>query len=448
MGWQVRHTSALLAEWQDSYTSSILLSVPLGLAAALALAPTDTAAQARIALLPFALFGVGLLGSLVAFLAIKPRLDSPSNKLSRQLQRADLLSTGVTAVGSLAVCGYLLKGLRLPGAFGWWGLWGCLGVGFLLNIVIGILVDQTRSRAPGNDSLELRAVPHRLLRLGPTLLFALLVGFGAFALGGGFSQMQSGFFGVALVSNGLLLPMATNLSCGLFGILISNAAAKEMVEPGALHLATSRWRSIAASTSVILALLIVYSEALKVRLVQLASEQSSVLVWAKTTIDEVQARAATNQELALWYDAGLLNPLLLAALLLGSTLLFLAPAFTLSTALKLSPTKPQDESASESLTLWLQGSQMRACYLVALALLISLASGMLGGPTAVIGLLLGGLITGLPLLVVLEESTPGRAELSPPLGALLRLLALLSIILSGLVVSLSPLIAGKLGLFP
>lgn len=476
-GGEVAATSCDLS---DSYSSSLFAAICLAVTAATAVAPSDTVAQGKAASLPLAVAGLGMLASL-AGLPTKPKdCDGASRQTCPgALPRALALSGTLVSLGSGALSYLLLKGLTLPGTLSWKGFWGSIVIGQLLTLMSArAWGPPTRPSDSPEPSLPSLAEAARQLFGGWPLLAGL--GFGcllSFGLCGGFIKPPLGLFGIALTSVGLLSTLGLSLAFSSLPSIIYDATHNRTSDQAlALRshahsaLTFARTLSITSAALTALSLLAAYGEQLKVQLIKATGDGSEIRVWATHDVDQVAARELTLADLMNWYDATLLNPLVLFGLLLGACTVFalsaLAVRDTAQEALTRTcpPAESEDDTVSGPKAIQEVGRRAGRRLLLPLIglVVIPLSLSVTLGPASVMGHILGGLCAGVPLALLLsgtewahgrvvandwEPNSPLKEAGSSILGVAIKLPALTAVVFAGLAVKLAPSVAKALGLF-
>jgi K(+)-stimulated pyrophosphate-energized sodium pump len=436
------------ADLYESYTSSILAAIALGVAAVAAISPTDLDAQARAAVIPIAISGLGIMASVAGILTVRTQEGASQKELIHALDRGVYIASAILSIGSGLICHQLLQGIVLPNALGWLGLWGSVILGLLVGLAIGKATEYFTSydHAPtrriasagvtGPATVIIEGTATGMLSTWPAVV-AVVVGIvGTFLLCGGFANITLGLFGIALASVGMLSTLGITLATDAYGPIADNAGGNaEMAElPAEVREKTDLLDAVGNTTAAIgkgfaigsaaltaLALLAAYGEELRVRLIKAATDETTFLVWGKNTIDEVQARAATYADLMSWYDVNLLNPLVLVGLLIGATLSYVFAALTMravgrsATAMIeevrrqfrenpgiLDGTAKPDYAACVAIST--RDAQAQMILPSLLVVLVPLAVGAVFGPAAVMGLLTGGLVSGFLLAVMMANA--------------------------------------------
>ena len=450
-----------VSEEVDSYTTSLLLSLHLGVAAAVSLAPTDTAAHGLAALLPTAVAGLGLLicvGGLWRW--TRTQNSDPPQDTDRQLHRVSVGSALAVGVGSGALCYLLLKGLTFPAPLDWSRAWASTALGQLLGLLaLSVKGPSIQQSPPPSDDPMLEDAAARLfsgwtlpLLLGATALLS-------FHVSGGARSLELGFFGLSLTAVGFLATSPLTIAGSVLGPLAS-ATGSPSPDLTSDRIAASRSHSMIGSALTALCLLIAYGAQLKSQLAELASRGGDVLVWGAHDVDEVALRELNLAELMNLYSLHAANPSLILGWLTGAAaVLLLSSVAVQQTAREALARKDSLERSSPDEAGARAGK--RLLLPIALVCVLPLTLGVVLGPAATMGFSLGALCSGLPLAYLFAGSrwalgawepsgsvdSPLREAAARILGVGLKLAALTALVFAGLTVRWAPLIAESLGLF-
>ena len=411
------------ADLHDTVVSTNFAVIALAFAALASLAPTDTVAQARVSTLPLTLSGSGMLLSLLIAALTK---DDPKNSEGSVQRRSSLLRLEIAclvfSIASAALCYITFRGLALPNQFGWTGLWGSVFLGTSLVLLTTVL--------PRSQKSEHTWLASRLFHCCSQAWMvgcALLV---SFWLAGGFSNHPLGLLGIGLTAIGFLAPLPLTVQLQTRGA------------------SSTQNFSTLAGTLCAISLVSAYGEVLRRQLIVAAEKQPSVLVWGKTEIDQVGARAATYADLATWYQATLLNPITFAGLLIGATVPLLLASFIVRSRANLRASEHSEFQATRDNEVQQLGHKAyrEASKAAGAILLMSVFFGVILGPVAMLGLLLGCILSGGLFGFYLHSNELANELTGAALTVGTKLLVLGAVASAGLVVKWAPLLAARLGL--
>ncbi|MFA5505464.1 MAG: sodium-translocating pyrophosphatase [Vulcanimicrobiota bacterium] len=524
VGDNVGDVAGMGADLYESYSSSILAAIALGVSAFSLFPDTNFDDQMAAAIAPIAISGLGIIASVIGIFMVKTREGANQKELIHALDRGVWIASIVMVAGSAAIFWDLLKDVDMPNRLGWLGLWGCVVLGLAVGLGIGKateyytsydyqptqLISAAGVTGPATVIIEGFAVG--LLSTYMPILFVILGILGSFILCNGFLNVGLGLYGVALAAVGMLSTLGITLATDAYGPIADNAGGNaEMADlPPEVREKTDLLDAVGNTTAAIgkgfaigsaaltaMALLAAYGEELKIRLIS-ATTTGSFNPWGANQINHEQAVAATYQDLMLWYDVTLLNPMVLIGLFIGATLVFVFSALTMKAVGKsaMSMIEEVRRQFREKPGI-LQGEEKpdyAACVAIStadaqrqmvlpsvLVVAVPMIVGMIFGPAAVMGLLTGGLVCGFLMAIMMANAggawdnakkyvelgnnggkgseahragiigdtvgDPFKDTSGPALNVLIKLMAIASVVFAGLTVNISPKIAAMLGFF-
>lgn len=331
--WQIHIKRARLVDLFDSWVCILWAGIALGVIAAQDLGSSDVVIQARLAGLPVALVTLGVMVSVFGRLA--GRLDRKTSPAHKKLRFQPLLVVlfALGLAGSFGLSFWLVGAVSTAHPTLWVRLWACFLLGSLLGLGLAVYGYGLRSRPKGEvHGYEGGYPPHRksvsLIPLAGVILLVLV-------LFHGIERMTVAFYGLSLVGLGLLWASVlwTDL-LSIAGGFIQRATADEvsLIPPDERPLSLRKNPDpiedvlfdlrVSATVLATTCGLACYLEALRSQIISMASTSTHVPVWTKVVVDEIRARAATLDDVLLWYGLKIDNLALLVGLFVGISLWF------------------------------------------------------------------------------------------------------------------------------
>ncbi len=434
VGDNVGDVAGMGADLFESYCGSLLAATALGAAAW----SQDPVMQLKAVVAPLAVAGLGILLSVVGVFIVTTREGASQKQLLASLSRGINVSAVLILLASAAV----LHGLGITNP---WGLWGAVVSGLVTGIVVGRATEYATSpgysptrrvaaQAEGGAATTLiaglgagmqsTAIPVLAVAVGTLMAFLCASGFDI-------EQLNLGLYGVAIAAVGMLSTLGITLASDAYGPIADNAGGNvEMCELGpevrartdALDslgnttAATGKGFAIGSAALTALALIASYIEV--VRLEMLRRGETVLLMESGVSIE---LSVASLQDFMAYFNVTLLNPVVLAAMFIGSMTAFVFSGMTMQAVGRAASAmvdevrrqfrenpgilrgdcEPDYASCVEISTL---GAQREMIAPALLAVLVPVATGLILGVAGVIGLLSGGLATGFVLAVFLSNA--------------------------------------------
>jgi K(+)-stimulated pyrophosphate-energized sodium pump len=451
VGDNVGDVAGMGADLYESYSSSILAAIALGVSAFAGFEAVSIDDQMAAAIAPIAIAGLGILASVFGVFMVKTKEGANQKELIHALDRGIHIASLIMVAGSAAIFWHLMSHIQLPNKFGWMGLWGCVVLGLAVGLGIGKATEYYTSYdykptqhiaaagVTGPATVIIEGTAIGMLSTYWPILFVIIGILGTFLLCNGFVHITFGLYGVALAAVGMLSTLGITLATDAYGPIADNAGGNaEMSElPPEVREKTDLLDAVGNTTAAIgkgfaigsaaltaMALLAAYGEELKVRLAKATMDGSSEMnfkIWGNTEITHDQAVAATYRDLMSWYDVTLLNPLVLVGLFIGGTLAFVFSALTMQAVGKAAMSmieevrrqfrekpgilKGEDKpDYAACVAISTQDAQRQMILPAVLVVAIPMIVGVVLGPAAVMGLLTGGLVCGFLLAIMMANA--------------------------------------------
>jgi K(+)-stimulated pyrophosphate-energized sodium pump len=375
----------------------------------------------------------GIILSLMGIYLIRTGKDATQAELLGSLTRGIISTTIGTAIVSFLVVWY-----TTPDNL---GIFGSVIVGLAAGTIIGKSAEFYTSSAFSpvkklSSETQYGAAPFIIdgLALGmssafiPVVTVALAVIF-SFAFAGGFNNFALGLYGIGIAAVGMLSTLGITLASDAYGPIADNAGGnaemsglgKEVRDRtdkldalGNTTAATGKGFAIGSAALTALALIAAYLTEIKMGLYHLGVKFITV------GGQSIAVRDVSFLQLADYYNLGLLNPNLLASLLIGGVITFLFCGITMRAVgrasavviddvrnqfknkkILLGKEKPDYERTVRIVT---RAAQKEMIMPAMIAIIAPIGIGLILGVPGVIGLLVGALITGFTLALVLANT--------------------------------------------
>ncbi len=498
VGDNVGDVAGMGADLYESYCGSILATAALGAAISL----NNGVFNEKAILAPMIVAAIGIIFSIVGIFMVRTKETASAKSLLNSLL--------VGTAGSSVLILLAIAGMAYYDWFGW-GIFGSVVAGLVAGIVIG----QGTEYYTSDGYKPTQGIARQALQ-GPatTIIDGLAVGMfstwipvvtivlgiiASYGFAGGFTDFSLGVYGIGFAAVGMLSTLGITLATDAFGPIADNAGGNaEMAELpkevrertdaldmlGNTTAATGKGFAIGSAALTAMALLVAYMEEIRLWLGKMPELGNKFL----ETTGALSLSAATIDDFVNFYNLNLFNPILLAGLFLGSMMAFVFCAMTMKAVGRAAGAMvdevrrqfreipgilegtavPEYAKCVEISTI---GAQREMLIPSLLAIAVPIGVGLLFGVAGVVGLLMGGLVTGFTLAVMLNNAggawdnakkfiekgnyggkgsdahkagvvgdtvgDPFKDTSGPSLNILIKLMTMVSVVMSGVTVAFS-----------
>jgi len=431
VGDNVGDVAGMGADLYESYCGSILATAALGAAIAM----HDGQFNDKFILAPMVVAAIGIIASIIGVFMVRTKDDATAKSLLNSLL--------VGTAGSSILILIAIVGMAYLGWFGW-GIVGSVVSGLAAGIIIG----QGTEYYTSDGYKPTRGIAEQALQ-GPatTIIDGMAVGMystwipivtivagiiASFGFAGGFTDFAHGVYGIGFAAVGMLSTLGITLATDAFGPIADNAGGNaEMAELpkevrertdaldmlGNTTAATGKGFAIGSAALTAMALMVAYLEEVRLWLAKVPELGADF-------IDKTGISSLANADIynfVDYYNLNVFNPILLAGLFLGSMMSFVFVAMTMKAVgraagamveevrrqfreipgILTGTATPEYAKCVEISTI---GAQREMLFPSLLAILVPIVVGLIFGVAGVIGLLMGGLVTGFSLAVMLNNA--------------------------------------------
>ncbi len=412
VGDNVGDVAGMGADLYESYFGSLVSAVALGVAA---FKGSADALKTRAAIVPLLLAGLGVLCSILGTFLVRTKENTNQKSLLSALRRG----TNAAALG-VAVLAFPL--VRFVLGAGYTGVYGAVLAGLVAGVLIGLATEfftsdsykPTRTLASesetGSATVIIGGLGLGMLSTCVPIVIIVICILVAFFAAGGASSAAMGLYGIALAAVGMLSTLGITLATDAYGPIADNAggiaemagldhSVRERTDAldslGNTTAATGKGFAIGSAALTALALIASYKDQIE----QLAQKTGS----------------------SFTFDMGLMNPSVLAGLLLGACLPFVFAALTMQSVGRAAQSIVRevrrqfkeiagimegkaDPDYKTCVDLCTRASLREMVLPTVIAIAAPVAVGLLLGPNGVIGLLAGATATGFLMAVFMSNA--------------------------------------------
>ena len=431
VGDNVGDVAGMGADLYESYCGSILATAALGAAISMHSGTfSDTAIMA-----PMMVAAIGIIASILGIFMVRTKESANAKSLLNSL----LVGTAGSSVLILIVIAVMASmGLVT------WGIFGSVIAGLVAGIVIGQETEYYTSdgykptqgianqaqQGPATTIIDGIAIGMYSTWIPVVTIVAGIIA--AYGFAGGFTDFAQGVYGIGFAAVGMLSTLGITLATDAFGPIADNAGGNaEMAElPGEVRertdaldmlgnttAATGKGFAIGSAALTAMALLVAYMEEVRLWLNKVPELGRDFLeVTGASSISK-----AHIMDFVDYYGLNLFNPLLLAGLFLGAMMAFVFCAMTMKAVGRAAGAMVDEvrrqfkeipgilegtgkPEYAKCVAISTKGAQREMLVPSILAILVPIIVGIVFGVAGVLGLLMGGLVTGFTLAVMLNNS--------------------------------------------
>ena len=431
VGDNVGDVAGMGADLYESYCGSILATAALGAAISMHSGTfSDTAIMA-----PMMVAAIGIIASILGIFMVRTKESANAKSLLNSL----LVGTAGSSVLILIVIAVMASmGLVT------WGIFGSVIAGLVAGIVIGQGTEYYTSdgykptqgianqaqQGPATTIIDGIAIGMYSTWIPVVTIVAGIIA--AYGFAGGFTDFAQGVYGIGFAAVGMLSTLGITLATDAFGPIADNAGGNaEMAElPGEVRertdaldmlgnttAATGKGFAIGSAALTAMALLVAYMEEVRLWLNKVPELGRDFLeVTGASSISK-----AHIMDFVDYYGLNLFNPLLLAGLFLGAMMAFVFCAMTMKAVGRAAGAMVDEvrrqfkeipgilegtgkPEYAKCVAISTKGAQREMLVPSILAILVPIIVGIVFGVAGVLGLLMGGLVTGFTLAVMLNNS--------------------------------------------
>ena len=456
VGDNVGDVAGMGADLYESYYGSILATMAIGAAAALAGAGSlGEGVGLKLAIAPLALAGFGVLASLIGVFVVKAEENASFNKLLKSLHMGVWAASAIIVVASWFLLQNVFAGTEISSG----GVWGAIVTGLLGGLVIAWFTEYYTSyehKPTQSIAEQAQTGPATVIIAGISVgmistwipIAVVVVGIMlAFYLAGGGDNFLLGLYGVGIAAVGMLSTLGITLATDAYGPIADNAGgnAEMSGQPSFVRDRTDMLDSLGNTTAATGKGFAIGSAALTA-LALLASYVITVKEYAiKSGVfgEEATSASVSIQNVVDHYNVTLLNPSVLGGVFIGVMLAFVFCAMTMNAVGRAAyammnecrrqfglmreafkaqgmtedqindpmqwPKKVQHEGKqypdyASCVAISTTGAQKEMVMPSILAIVVPILVGILLGVAGVLGMLVGGLTSGFAVAIYMANA--------------------------------------------
>ncbi|MCK5051670.1 MAG: sodium-translocating pyrophosphatase, partial [Candidatus Cloacimonetes bacterium] len=513
VGDNVGDVAGMGADLYESYAGSILATAALGMAAVTQIFGHGTIEMTewaiRFVTAPMVLAGVGAFLSIIGIYLVSTKESAGTKELMFALNKGVYGSSIL-----IAIVAYFVTKIMLPAEYSF-GIFLASMIGLLAGILIGYFTERSTSTAyaptrgiakqgeygPATVIIDGLAVGMKSTA-APVIIIGIAI-MAAFSVSKGFTIPELGLYGIGFGAVGMLATLGVTLAMDAFGPVADNAGGNAEMSKlseevrkrtdaldsvGNTTAATGKGFAIGSAALTAMALLAAYLEEVRTGLMHLGMKVLTI-DFGNGLVRTVDIASASISDFMNYYSINLMNPKFLIGLFMGSMVTFVFAAFTMKAVGKVAgemvaevrrqfreipgimegTAEPEYAKCVKISTV---GAQREMVAPALLGILTPIVIGLILGVGGVMGLLAGGLSTGLVLAIMMNNAggawdnakkhietghhggkgsdfhkaavvgdtvgDPFKDTAGPSINILIKLMSMVSIVFAGLIVAYSP----------
>ena len=232
VGDNVGDVAGMGADLYESYYGSILATMALGAAAAMAIGVTGFGIKLAVA--PMALAGLGIFCSLVGVFVVRAKENASFSELLKGLHKGVYVASFLIAVLCGVLFYFLFKDVEVAG-FVWWGPWASIITGLAAGLIIAYateyytsyehpptqrIAEQTET---GAATVIIAGIAEGMISTWAPLIVIVVAIIASFSFAGGNENFLLGLYGVGIAAVGMLSTLGITLATDAYGPIADNA---------------------------------------------------------------------------------------------------------------------------------------------------------------------------------------------------------------------------------
>jgi len=460
---------------------------------------------------PMVLAGVGAFLSIIGIYLVSTKENAGTKELMFALNKGVYGSSIL-----IAIVAYFVTKFMLPPEYSF-GIFLASIIGLFAGILIGYFTERSTSTAyaptrgiakqgeygPATVIIDGLAVGMKSTA-APVIIIGIAI-MAAFSVSKGFTIPELGLYGIGFGAVGMLATLGVTLAMDAFGPIADNAGGNAEMSKlseevrkrtdaldslGNTTAATGKGFAIGSAALTAMALLAAYLEEVRTGLLHLGMKVMTI-DFGNGLVRTVNVANASIADFMNYYSINLMNPKFLVGIFIGSMVTFVFAAFTLKAVGRVAGDmvaevrrqfreipgimegKAEPEYA-KCVKISTVGAQREMVAPAILGILTPIVIGLILGVGGVMGLLAGGLSTGLVLAIMMNNAggawdnakkyiesgqhggkgsdfhkaaivgdtvgDPFKDTAGPSINILIKLMSMVSIVFAGLIVAYSPMI--------